>query len=72
MLPPQLDDELLRKQIPSCSGLADAEEKLFEAQRLKTADSTQQRVIAALGEAVADIVEADVPQSLIKQMGEQE
>jgi len=36
------------------------------------AEQTQQGVIAALSEAIADIVEADVPQSLITQMGEQE
>jgi len=31
----QLTDEFVKKQIPSSSGLADAEVKLYEAQRLK-------------------------------------
>ncbi len=69
---PQLTDEFMQKAIPACSSVADAREKLFEAQQLKTAEATQRRIVNALSEAVADIVEADVPQSLLNSMGENE
>ena len=94
-----------------CNDLADARERLLEAQQLRTAEvhlaeahmttfqhakcqrptvtlrelcsmlqtavrmllqGTMHRTTNALSEAVGDIVEAEVPQSMLRQIGEQE
>ena len=67
----QLTDEFMRKQVPTCSGVEDVREQLFEATQQETALSTQNRVVEALGKAVAEIVDTDVPEFLVRSMGEQ-
>lgn len=67
----QLTDEFMRENVPQCSGMEDAREKLFEATQQQTAQLTQNRIVEALGKAVAEIVDTDVPEVLVRSMGEQ-
>lgn len=68
----QLNDEFAKENIPQSTGIEDARQKLLEAQHLATAEATNNRVVEALGKAVSEAVELDVPQFLLRSTGEQE
>eukprot|EP00208_Stichococcus_sp_RCC1054_P004255 CAMPEP_0206139378 /NCGR_PEP_ID=MMETSP1473-20131121/5719_1 /ASSEMBLY_ACC=CAM_ASM_001109 /TAXON_ID=1461547 /ORGANISM="Stichococcus sp, Strain RCC1054" /LENGTH=542 /DNA_ID=CAMNT_0053533143 /DNA_START=35 /DNA_END=1663 /DNA_ORIENTATION=- len=68
----ELNDEFAKENIPQSTGIEDARQKLLEAQHLATAEATNNRVVEALGKAVSEAVELDVPQFLLRSTGEQE
>lgn len=63
----QLTDEFAKQILPSCSGVEELWRNLTEAQQMVTASDTADVVNQALTTAVADIVDAEVPEALIRE-----
>ena len=67
-----MTDELARELGSQVTGMADLREKLLEAERQQTVEDTADRVNEALSKAVSDILDVEVPESIIRDVASNE
>ena len=68
----QLTDELAKELLPGCSGVDDLWSQLIEAQRQFSKADLAQNVNTALLDAVADLIDCEVPEFMILNMAQHE
>lgn len=68
----QLNDELVKKQLPNCDTVDDFKHQLGEATQMEAAAQVHRLVVDSLATAIGERVVADLPESLVRATGEQE
>ena len=68
----QLDDAMAEEVAPGCGGAAGLQSLLLRKQQSATAQANQQAVEEAVMAAVTGLAECPVPESMVKEMAQQE
>ena len=68
----QLDDALAEEVAPGCGGAAGLQAQLLRKHQAATAQANQQAVEEALMAQVSDLVDCSLPDSMVKEMGQQQ
>lgn len=69
---PELSDEFAEERFPGCGGAEGLRRELLNVEAADRSERQMMRIQEALTEAVANIAVCDVPESLVRQMGEGE
>ena len=68
----QLDDAMAEEVAPGCGGAAGLQSLLLRKQQSATAQANQQAVEEAVMAAITGLAECPVPESMVKEMAQQE